>query len=146
LNIGIIEIPTFDIVYNVGMVFALYLCIKLKGANILNTMKTKNMDNILKLLRNDVKPAVGCTEPVAIALAAAAAKSVITGDIDQVSVKISPNIYKNGMNVGIPGIDITGLDVGAALGAVIGSHEKGLQILGHVSDQERNNANNHKKT
>jgi len=140
LNIGIIEIPTFDIVYNVGMVFALYLCIKLKGANILNTMKTKNMDNILKLLRNDVKPAVGCTEPVAIALAAAAAKSVITGDIDQVSVKISPNIYKNGMNVGIPGIDITGLDVGAALGAVIGSHEKGLQILGHVSDQERNNA------
>jgi L-cysteine desulfidase len=106
----------------------------------MNTSITKNMDNILKLLRNDVKPAVGCTEPVAIALAAAAAKSVLTGDIDDVSVKLSPNIYKNGMNVGIPGIDRTGLDVAAALGAVIGTHKNGLQILGEVSNEERNAA------
>lgn len=103
----------------------------------MNTVNTKNMENILKLLKTDVKPAVGCTEPVAIALAAAAAKSVISGNIDEINVKISPNIYKNGMDVGIPGIDITGLDVAAALGAVIGHHKKGLQILGEVTDQER---------
>ena len=106
----------------------------------MKTTMTKNMENVLKLLRNDVKPAVGCTEPVAIALAAAAARSAIKGSFDEVSVKISPNIYKNGMNVGIPGIEKTGLDVAAALGAVIGSHEKGLQILGDVSEEERNKA------
>ncbi|SHJ15206.1 L-cysteine desulfidase [Dethiosulfatibacter aminovorans DSM 17477] len=106
----------------------------------MNTIITKNMGNVMKLLRNDVKPAVGCTEPVAIALAAAAAKSVISGEIDEIRVKISPNIYKNGMNVGIPGIEKTGLDVAAALGAVIGTHEKGLEILGEVSAEERNKA------
>ncbi len=91
--------------------------------------------NILYVLNNDVKPAVGCTEPVAIALACAAAKSVIKGKVDRVVISISPNIYKNGMNVGIPGIDEIGLDVAAALGTAKGNHENGLQILGDVSNE-----------
>ncbi|SHJ76892.1 L-cysteine desulfidase [Dethiosulfatibacter aminovorans DSM 17477] len=106
----------------------------------MNTTITKNMENILKLLRSDVKPAVGCTEPVAIALVVAAATSAITEELDEVIVKISPNIYKNGMNVGIPGIDRTGLDVAAALGAVIGNHKKGLRILEEVGHEEKDKA------
>lgn len=103
-------------------------------------MKLK--ENILYVLNNDVKPAVGCTEPVAIALACAAAKSVINGKVDKVIISISPNVYKNGMNVGIPGIDEIGLDVAAALGTAKGDHTNGLQILGDISQEVQDEAKN----
>lgn len=99
-------------------------------------------ENILYVLNNDVKPAVGCTEPVAIALGCAAAKSVIKGKVDKVVISISPNIYKNGMNVGIPGIDEIGLDVAAALGTAKGDHTNGLQILGDISQEVQDEAKN----
>lgn len=92
---------------------------------------------ILNVLNNDVKPAVGCTEPVAIALAAAAASSAIEGKVDKVLMMISPNIYKNGYSVGIPNIDLKGLDVATALGVAKGDYSKKLRILEDISDDER---------
>ncbi len=96
-------------------------------------------ENILYILNNEVKPAIGCTEPVAIALCAAAAASCINrADLDLVEVYLSSNIYKNGMNVGIPNSNEIGLDVAAALGAAKRECEKGLEILGEVDDDCRN--------
>jgi len=95
-------------------------------------------ENILYILNNEVKPAIGCTEPVAIALCAAAASSCIKGTkFDSVDVYLSPNIYKNGMNVGIPNSKEIGLDVAAALGVAKQSYEKGLEILGEIDDNCR---------
>ncbi len=92
-------------------------------------------ENILYIINNEVKPAIGCTEPVAIALCAAAATSCIAGSsIDLVEVYLSSNIYKNGMNVGIPNSNEIGLDVAAALGAAKQNYEKGLEILGEIDD------------
>lgn len=96
-------------------------------------------ENILYILNNEVKPAIGCTEPVAIALCAAAAASCIAKEnIDLVEVHLSPNIYKNGMNVGIPNSNEIGLDVAAALGIAKQNYEKGLEILGEIDDDCRN--------
>lgn len=100
-------------------------------------------ESILYILNNEVKPAIGCTEPVAIALCAAAAAScVANSNIDLVEVYLSSNIYKNGMNVGIPNSNEIGLDVAAALGVAKQSYEKGLEILGEIDDTCRSIAIN----
>ncbi len=90
---------------------------------------------IVKLLENEVTPALGCTEPVAIALAAANAVSAVGGQAQEIHLKVSPNIYKNGMAVGIPGIHKTGIDVAASLGATAGDSEKGLEVLENVNKE-----------
>lgn len=90
---------------------------------------------LLEILKAEVTPALGCTEPVAVALACAAAaggKKDITG----VEVVVSNNIYKNGMSVGIPGLKETGLDFAAALGAVGGDYTLGLQVLGSIKKDD----------
>ena len=89
------------------------------------------------ILQMEVAPALGCTEPVAIALAAAAARSLISGqEIDQIEVWVDPNIYKNGMAVAIPGTDgLCGLDTAAALGAVGGDPALKLEVLETVQPQ-----------
>lgn len=98
-------------------------------------------ENILYILNNEIKPAIGCTEPVAIAFCTAAASSCINIDeIESVEVYLSANIFKNGMNVGIPNSSETGLDVAAALGVAKKDYSKGLQILGEINDECRKNA------
>lgn len=97
-------------------------------------MEQKKM--IIELLKREVKPALGCTEPVAVALAAATAKSQVGGNIEKIVVKVSPNIYKNGMAVGIPGVARTGIDVAAALGAVAGDPDLKLEVLAKVTEDK----------
>lgn len=93
---------------------------------------------ILKTLHEEVKPAMGCTEPVAVALAVAKAKELclehaLTVDaIDRVIIKVSPNIFKNGLTVGIPGTDEVGLIIATALGITSGVSEAGLEIFHSV--------------
>lgn len=94
-------------------------------------MDKKNL--LIELLKREVKPALGCTEPVAVALAAATAKSQVGGIVEKIVVKVSPNIYKNGMAVGIPGVQRTGIDVAAALGAVAGDPNLKLEVLANVT-------------
>lgn len=92
-------------------------------------------DNIVKILYREVVPALGCTEPVAVALAAANARMAVGGEPERIRVKVSSNIYKNGVAVGIPGIDRVGIDVAAALGAVVGQGDKGLEVLENVGEE-----------
>lgn len=98
------------------------------------------VDCIREILKNDVKPAVGCTEPVAIALATAAAAEQLNGDLTEIHLDICPNVYKNGMDVGIPGIDLIGLDVAAALGASVRASYRKLEILSDIDEETKTRA------
>ncbi|WP_432662144.1 serine dehydratase subunit alpha family protein [Wukongibacter baidiensis] len=91
-------------------------------------MELRNL--IVKALKEEVVPAMGCTEPVAVALAGAKAKELIDfQEIDRVQVFVSPNIYKNGLAVGIPNTEEVGLYIAAALGLIGGKSEKDLKVL-----------------
>ncbi len=87
------------------------------------------------ILAMEVTLALGCTEPVAIALGAAAATLLPTKEFDGLEIWIDPNIYKNGMAVTIPGTGgLHGLDTAAALGAYGGDPTKGLDVLESLTD------------
>ncbi|MGG3466832.1 L-serine ammonia-lyase, iron-sulfur-dependent, subunit alpha [Neobacillus pocheonensis] len=93
---------------------------------------------ILAVLKKELVIALGCTEPVAIALAAATARSYANGQIQAIMVKASGNIIKNAKSVGIPGMTAKGLEFAAALGAVAGDANKKLEILeGLTLDDEQ---------
>ena len=89
------------------------------------------------ILKIEVALAFGCTEPVAIALGAAAAASLLQEkEFDTIEIWIDPNIYKNGMAVTIAGSgDMQGLDTAAALGAYGGDPGKGLEVLAGLSEE-----------
>jgi len=84
---------------------------------------------ITRLLKKEVVPAIGCTEPVAVALAAAKACEVLKADVGFLSIFVSPNLFKNGTGVGIPGTGMVGLPIAAALGACSGKSKYGLEVL-----------------
>ena len=92
---------------------------------------TYTVKDILKI---QVAPALGCTEPVAIALGAAAAVSLLPEkQIDDIEIWVDPNIYKNGLAVSIPGTDgLSGLDMASALGAFGGDATWRLEVLDSV--------------
>jgi|LSQX01.2.fsa_nt_gb L-cysteine desulfidase len=92
---------------------------------------------IIELLTNEVRPAIGCTEPVAVALCTAYGTELLGEEPKKITVFTSKSIYKNGMDVGIPGTKKTGLDVAAALGAALKDSSKGLELLGDVTDEKR---------
>ena len=88
------------------------------------------------ILRLQVAPALGCTEPVAVALAAAAASAVLPGRPERVDLWVDPNIYKNGLAVIIPGTGgLSGLDLAGALGAFGGDPALGLEVLEPLDDE-----------
>lgn len=92
-------------------------------------------DEIKYILKSEVVPAMGCTEPVAVALACAKAREVAgTCDIDFAEVIVSPNIYKNGLGVGVPNTNEMGLNIAAALGIVGCNSEKSLSVLEDIND------------
>ena len=88
------------------------------------------------VLRLQVAPALGCTEPVAIALGAAAAMSLLPGEgFDSIELALDPNVYKNALAVSIPGTGgHHGLDMAAALGAVGGDPSLRLEVLEPVTE------------
>ena len=81
------------------------------------------------LLRKEVIPAIGCTEPVAVSLCVAKACETLGSLPEKIVVALSPNIYKNAMGVGIPNTGMTGLPIAVALGAVAGRSEYELEVL-----------------
>ncbi|WP_434798187.1 serine dehydratase subunit alpha family protein [Terrisporobacter vanillatitrophus] len=92
--------------------------------------------NLIDILKTEVKPAVGCTEPVAVALACAKAKELLGEEIVKHKVLVSPNVYKNAMCVGIPGTDRLGLKIAVAMGFIGGKSEDGLTLLEGLSDEQ----------
>ncbi|MDL2210237.1 L-serine ammonia-lyase, iron-sulfur-dependent, subunit alpha [Desulfovibrio sp. OttesenSCG-928-O18] len=86
-------------------------------------------------LAQEVKPAFGCTEPGAVALAAAVAAREHTYAIEKIDIRMSVNVFKNGRSVGLPGLEgLRGNVLAAAIGALGGDADKGLMVLQGVSD------------
>ncbi|MBE6232955.1 MAG: serine dehydratase subunit alpha family protein [Bacteroidales bacterium] len=108
---------------------------------------TARESEIIGLIRKEVKPALGCTEPIAVALAVAKAMEIIEerasisdkewrhGSGYSLNVEVSGNILKNGMGVGIPGTGMVGLHIAAALGAVCGKSSYGLEVLNDLDEK-----------
>ena len=92
-------------------------------------------DNIIALVKSEVVPAVGCTEPIAVALCVAKATETLGGVPEKIDVLLSANILKNAMGVGIPGTGMIGLPIAVALGALIGRSEYELEVLKDVTDE-----------
>lgn len=88
---------------------------------------------IIELINREVVPAMGCTEPVAVSLCTAKAVEILGSQPDRIDVRLSPNILKNAMGVGIPGTGMTGLPIAVALGAIAGKSEYNLEVLKDVT-------------
>lgn len=88
----------------------------------------------IRAVQEEVKPALGCTEPISLALACAIAAEQLSGEITQIEAWVSPNLMKNGLGVTVPGTGMVGLPIAAALGAVGGNAQGGLEVLKDASD------------
>lgn len=86
-------------------------------------------DEFIRAVQQEVKPAVGCTEPISLALAAALAASHLPGPAERIEALVSPNLMKNGMGVTVPGTGMVGLPIAAALGALGGDPHAGLEVV-----------------
>ena len=84
---------------------------------------------IIDLIHQEVVPAIGCTEPIAVALCVAKATETLGMKPENINVLLSANILKNAMGVGIPGTGMIGLPIAIALGALIGKSEYQLEVL-----------------
>ena len=92
---------------------------------------------LIKLVKHEVLPALGCTEPISLALAAATATQYIDkNEISHIDAYVSPNLMKNGMGVTVPGTGMVGLAIAAAIGAIGGDAEAGLEVLKNITQQQ----------
>ncbi len=98
------------------------------------------MKELTKLILEDMKPALGVTEPGAIAYAAAKAKSYVEGEVEQVRVALNSGMYKNAFTCGIPNSSEVGNVFAAALGVVAGNDKKGLEALADVCPEDNDTA------
>ncbi|MFV0522210.1 MAG: serine dehydratase subunit alpha family protein [Mangrovibacterium sp.] len=92
-------------------------------------MNRLEIEDILAVMKQEIVPAIGCTEPVAVALAVAKAKEILGEEVQSVELHLSCNILKNALGVGIPGTGMIGLPIAVALGVVIGKSDYQLEVL-----------------
>ena len=86
-------------------------------------------EQIVALIHQEVVPAVGCTEPMAVALCVARATEDLGGRPEKIRVWLSANMLKNAMGVGIPGTGMIGLPIAVAMGAIVGKSEYQLEVI-----------------
>ena len=91
------------------------------------------MHELTKLIKDDMRPALGVTEPGAIAYAVSKARSYLTGELKEVRLLLNSGMYKNAYTCGIPNSLFFGNEYAAALGAVAGRPEKELESLADVT-------------
>ena len=90
---------------------------------------------IIALINREVVPAIGCTEPIAEAMCTARAAELLDTQPEKIEVRLSANILKNAMGVGIPGTGMIGLPIAVALGALVGRSEYRLEVLRDVTPE-----------
>ncbi len=96
-------------------------------------LESAERSKIIQLIEQEVIPAIGCTEPISVALAVAKTKELLGGIPNFVEVLLSANVLKNAMGVGIPGTGMYGLPIAIAMGALAGKSEYGLEVLRDIS-------------
>lgn len=92
-------------------------------------LNKETRDQIVALIKREVVPAIGCTEPIAVALCVAKATETLGTMPESIDVLLSGNMLKNAMGVGIPGTGMSGLPIAIALGAIVGKSEYQLEVL-----------------
>ena len=98
------------------------------------------MDELIAVLKSEIVPATGCTEPAAVALACRVAYEKVGGELLRVVVVADRGVYKNGLECIIPGSGLKGLEAAAALGIVGGDASLGLEVLGQAGRAEEERA------
>lgn len=93
----------------------------------------KEWQSLVRILREQVRPAMGCTEPVAVAWTVARAREELGLPVERAEITVSLNVYKNGMGVGIPGTSAKGLEMAAALGAAGGDSLRELEVMESIT-------------
>ena len=91
---------------------------------------------ILTTVKQEVVPALGCTEPISLALASAIARQYLGQLPERIEAKVSPNLMKNGMGVTVPGTGTQGLSMAAAIGAIGGDPKGGLEVLKQITPEQ----------
>lgn len=94
-----------------------------------NQFTAEERKEIIALMNREIIPAIGCTEPIAVALCVAKATEALGERPEHIEARLSANVLKNAMGVGIPGTGMTGLPIAMALGALIGKSEYELEVL-----------------
>lgn len=92
--------------------------------------------SILSAVSHEVVPALGCTEPISLALASAIARQYLEHLPEQIEAKVSPNLMKNGMGVTVPGTGTVGLPMAAAIGAIGGDPNGDLEVLKNITPEQ----------
>lgn len=93
------------------------------------TFTAEERKEIIALMNREIIPAIGCTEPIAVALCVAKATETLGCRPERIEARLSANVLKNAMGVGIPGTGMTGLPIAMALGALVGKSEYELEVL-----------------
>ena len=96
----------------------------------------KKRQQIIALMKREVVPAIGCTEPMAVSLCVAKATETLGCTPSKIEALLSANILKNAMGVGIPGTHMVGLPIAGALGALVGKSAYGLEVLRNTTDAD----------
>ncbi|OOF84010.1 hypothetical protein BKG92_01390 [Rodentibacter ratti] len=91
---------------------------------------------LLYIVKRDVVPALGCTEPISLALACATAAKYLGKTPSKIEAKVSANLMKNGLGVAVPGTGMVGLPIAAAIGALGGDPKGGLEVLKQITAQQ----------
>jgi L-cysteine desulfidase len=96
-------------------------------------MDSAERGRIIELMQQEVIPAIGCTEPISVALAVAKVRELLGEVPDFIEVQLSANVLKNAMGVGIPGTGMYGLPIAIAMGAIAGKSAYGLEVLKDIT-------------
>ena len=99
-------------------------------------MKKTGRYFIIRLIKREVVPAIGCTEPIAVALCVSKAARLLGKEPEKIKVLLSANILKNAMGVGIPGTGMIGLPIAVALGALAGNPDYQLEVLKDITSDD----------
>lgn len=99
-------------------------------------MKNKKWDEYIDIIKREAVPAMGCTEPIAIAYASAKAREVLGEESESIEVYASNSILKNAMGVGVPGTGMIGIPIAAAVGSIGGKSDYKLEVLKDLTDNQ----------